>query len=549
MERRGQMKRLLNISVFLVVFAISGCYSDTSQDATLARAERAAEPLRVREFEREAMTPIQEAYAPAQKTVVTERLTPVGRRLATMDEPSSSSVSMIYPSVDCGIIQLDKRMPKEVQVDEPFEYVIKVTNLTDVPFANVVITEDLPDNFSLANTNPIVQRDGNKLVWKMVSLAARASEQVTIAGMATRLDSLRHYTTVTYTAQTSADVQVVQPMLELTKKAPAEVLLCEPIPVEFTVTNLGTGTTRDVKIVDALPEGLKTATGKREVVLDIGTLAAGQSQRVSVELRAAKTGVYVSKAVASSGSRLTTESEATVTTVRQPVLTIMKTGPERKYPDRPVTYEITVANVGDGPARNTVIEDTIPDEVTEVEASDGAKLSDSKLVWQLGTLAPEAVKKVRVSYTPTQVCILTNSATATATCAEAVTTSARTAIVGIGAVRLEVIDIDDPVEVGENTTYMVTVTNQGSAQDTNIHVVCTLEDTLEYVSSAGATTASIMGNTVDFAPLRTLAPKARAVWRLVVKGVRPGDVRFKVTLNTDQLVRPVEETEATHVYK
>ena len=543
------MKRLLNILVFLLVFAISGCYSDTSPETKLAEPGLPEESIRDRGLEREAVTPMPRAHAPAEETAVTERLTPVGRRLVTMDGPSTYSVSMVYPSADCGIIQLDKTMPKEVQLNEPFEYGIRITNLTDVPFSNVVVTEDLPDNFRLAGTNPTVQRDGNKLVWTMLSLGSRASEQVTVAGMATKIDSLKPYTTVTYTARTSADIQVVQPMLQLTKKAPAEALLCEPIPVEFTVANLGTGSTEDVKIVDTLPAGLKTADGKSEVTLDVGTLAAGQSRQFSVELKAAKTGVYVSKAVASSASRLTAESEATVTTVRQPVLTIAKNGPERKYPGRPVTYEITVANVGDGPAKNTVVEDTIPVEVVQVEASDGAKLSDSKLVWQLGTIEPQAVKTVRVSYTPTQVCILANSVTATADCAQAVTASARTSIVGIGAVRLEVIDIDDPVEVGGNTTYVITVTNQGSAEDTNIHVVCTLEDTLEYVSSAGATTGSIVGNTVNFAPLRSLAPKATAIWRLVARGVRPGDVRFKVTLNTDQLARPVEESEATHVYK
>ena len=543
------MKRLLNISVFLFVLAMSGCYSDTSQDLTLAETELPKEPLQGRGFEPEPVTAIQMAPAPAPKTVIIERPAPGRPKLVTTDEPSLYSISMTYPSPECGIIQLDKTMPREVQINEPFEYTIRVTNLTDAQLTNVMIAEDLPDNFRLASTNPTVQRDGNKLVWKMHSLGARVSEQVTVSGMATKIDSLKHYTTVSYAARALADVQVVQPMLELTKNAPAEALLCEPIPVEFTVTNLGTGSTRAVRIVDALPEGLKTADGKSEVVLDVGTLAAGESRQLAVELQAAKTGVYVSKAVASSTSRLRAESQATVTTVRQPVLTIVKAGPERKYPGRPVTYEITVANMGDGPARNTVIEDTIPAEVTEVEASDGAKLSDSKLVWQLGTLAPEAVKTVRVSYTPTQVCILANSASASAHCAETVTASARTSIVGIGAVRLEVIDIDDPVEVGENTTYVITVTNQGSAPDTNIHVVCALEDALRYVSSAGATTGSIIGNTVNFAPLRTLAPGATAIWRLVAEGARPGDTRFKVSLNTDQLARPVEENEATHVYE
>ena len=52
-----------------------------------------------------------------------------------------------------------------------------------------------------------------------------------------------------------------------------------------------------------------------------------------------------------------------------------------------------------------------------------------------------------------------------------------------------------------------------------------------------------------FAPLAKPAPKAKAEWRVVVKAVKAGDVRFKVTMNTDQLTRPVEETESTNLYE
>jgi len=114
---------------------------------------------------------------------------------------------------------------------------------------------------------------------------------------------------------------------------------------------------------------------------------------------------------------------------------------------------------------------------------------------------------------------------------------------------MEVIDLEDPIEVGSRTTYLITVTNQGSAPDTNIRIVCALEDKIQYVSSGGATAGSIMGNTASFAPLHSLAPKARATWQVVVRGVRPGDVRFRVTMSSDQLTRPVEETEATHLYE
>jgi hypothetical protein len=54
---------------------------------------------------------------------------------------------------------------------------------------------------------------------------------------------------------------------------------------------------------------------------------------------------------------------------------------------------------------------------------------------------------------------------------------------------------------------------------------------------------------VKFFPLSSLEPKARAAWRVVVAAVKPGDVRFKAVMNVDQLTRPVEETESTHIYE
>ena len=91
--------------------------------------------------------------------------------------------------------------------------------------------------------------------------------------------------------------------------APAEALLCEPIQVEFVVTNTGTGAAQNVQIVDTLPAGLQTTDGKGKIVLDAGTLAAGESRRFSIKLRATKTGTYVNKAVATSAAGLTAESE------------------------------------------------------------------------------------------------------------------------------------------------------------------------------------------------------------------------------------------------
>jgi len=494
----------------------------------------------------EELQPVTTEFVAPSRTY--ETVTPA-TGLVAVDEADGHILSMTYPRADYGIIQIDKAMPKEIRLNEPFTYAIKVTNLTNMMLTDVVITETLSKEFTFKGSDPTALSNNNKLVWEINSLGPKAGKSIKISGVASDTDQLEHCTAITHTMRDCAMVRVVQPTLELAKMAPAEALLCEPIPVEFVVTNTGTGAAQNVQIVDTLPAGMQTVDGKGKVVLDAGTLAAQESRRFSIKLRATKTGVYVNKATATSASGLRAESEPTLTNVRQPILALTKAGPQRQYLGRPISYEITVINKGDGPARNTMIEDIIPPGMASIEATAGAQLSTSKLVWELGTLEPNTSKKVRVSYVPTKEGDVMATATASAYCAETVTDTAKTRITGIAATRLEVVDLEDPVEVGNTTTYVITVINQGSAADTNVRVVCTLDDKLQYVSSAGATAGSIMGRTVSFAPLRNLDPRTKATWRVVVRGARAGDVRFKATMHTDTLALPVEQTEATHVYQ
>ncbi|HNS21723.1 MAG TPA: choice-of-anchor D domain-containing protein [Sedimentisphaerales bacterium] len=474
---------------------------------------------------------------------------PVGRDLVSVDEPAGSSLSITYPRPDYGIIQIDKTLPQEVRLNTPFAYKIQVTNLTEMMLTKITITETISKDFEFKGAEPIARVDRNSLVWEIDSLGPRASKSIKISGTATVARPLEHSTAITHTVEGSGVMKVVEPTLELAKNAPAEALLCEPIEVEFVVTNTGTGAAQNVQIVDTLPAGLQTTDGKGKVTLDAGTLAAGESRRFSIKLRATKTGTYVNKAVATSASGLKAESEPTLTNVRQPVLTLVKAGPKRQYLGRAMSYELTVTNKGDGPAQNTMIEDIIPPGVTAIEATAGAQFSGSKLIWEIGTLAPNASKTVQVSYTPTREGELMATATATAYCAEPVTDSSRTIITGIAASRLEVIDQLDPVEVNTNNTYIITVTNEGTAADTNVRITVVLDDKLQYVTSAGATAGSVMGKTVTFTPLRGLEPKNKATWRVVVRGAVAGDARFKVTMHTDQLALPEEQTIATRIYR
>jgi len=459
--------------------------------------------------------------------------------------------SLAYPTGDrstSGVL-IEKGIPQEVSVGQPFEYVIRVTNLTSLELHDVVVTDSIPGNFNLSDATPNWRsRDGGVATWVMSNLGPRESREIRVRGDASETGMVTTCATVSYNTQLCAAIKVVQPALKLVKAMTPAVLQCEEIEVKYTVSNNGSGAARNVKITDTLPEGLVTVNDKSAVVTPVGTLGPGESKTYAIKLRATKTGSFSNRAVASADGGLESESSAQ-TVVTRPVLAITKQGPESLYVGRNITYTITVRNTGDGEARDTVVEDSLASSVEFVSASDGGALNGRNVVWNLGTLAPDAARTLSLTVKPSAKTSVRNVATASAFCADAVTATTDTAVKGIPAILLEVVDVNDPVEVGGQTTYVITATNQGSALGRNVRIVCTLEDAHQFVSASGATRGSSDGKTVTFEALPELAVGGKATWKVVVRAASEADARFKVTMTEDQLKRPVEETEATNFYK
>ncbi len=118
------------------------------------------------------------------------------------------------------------------------------------------------------------------------------------------------------------------------------------------------------------------------------------------------------------------------------------------------------------------------------------------------------------------------------------------------ALLIEVSDTDDPVEVGAETTYEIRVANTGTKTETNVQVVCTLPEQVDFRSAKGGTNLhhSIEGREVSFEPVAKLAPRADVVYRIQVRGKLAGDVRFRVRVRADGLSEPILREESTRFY-
>lgn len=491
-----------------------------------------------------------EAAIAQQNRRAAGRPAPVGRGYeAGTRAPAMDRTEKAYPTGDraTSILLLERLTPAEVRRGDRIVYEIRLTNLTAARISDVALIEQFPPTFRVDSASPEPgRREGSQATWRYESIGPGASELIRIQGATDREAELNWCATVTFNTVACARTRIVEPELTLSKSAPSEVLLCDEIPLRFVVANKGSGVARRVRIADDLPAGLSLANGETRLVFDAGDLGAGESREFGVVARASRAGEFRNSARASDDSGLSATAEA-ATIVRKPELEVTKTAPAMRFVGRPAEFEIVVRNTGDAPARDTILTDAIPLRTEFVRADGAGQFSAGRVNWRLGTIAPGETRTVHVQVRCADRGVAENRAVARAYCAEG-TASATIDIKGIPAILLEVVDLDDPIEVGADVTYEIVVTNQGSSDGTNILVECVLPPEEQFVSATGPSSARADGQTVRFERVPVLRPKARLTYRVIVRGIRPGDLRFGVSLQSDQTDSPVTETESTHAY-
>ncbi len=446
-------------------------------------------------------------------------------------------------------ITISKTAPARALVGDKVPYSITVCNPGKAAAENVVVTDTLPKGIKYVSSAPRASVKGGTLTWKLGTLAPGACKKLGVTMQATQTGTFVNRVGVTarhgLSAKAQATTRVTQPALTLTKTAPAKAAVCDPITYTMIVKNTGTAPATNVKLTDTLPGGI-TYQGSKQVTANLGTLAPGASKKVEFAVSTKTAGTYKNTAVVT-GDRGLKATAAATTVVTAPKLAITKTGPKTRLL-RPtgavVTYDIVVKNVGKAAAKPTVVVDTLPAGTRFLKASAGGTHSAGKVTWNLGTFAAGASRKLSVSVAPTKLGVITNTVTASACCTSA-TAKASTLIKGIPAVLLECVDSTDPVEVGTQTTYTITVTNQGWGPLTNVKVGCVVPAGLKVVRTTGG---KVSGKNVSFPAVKSLGSKGVATFKVVVKGVKGGDQRFKVSLTSDQTKTPVTETESTNVF-
>ncbi len=229
-------------------------------------------------------------------------------------------------------------------------------------------------------------------------------------------------------------------------------------------------------------------------------------------------------------------------------LALTKTGPAYRYKDRDAVWDIKVANAGDVPLTGVMVRDLLPPQLTFASAEAGGQLENGQVVWNVGTLQPREEKLVRVTTHCTDLSPrVVNVATASADSGLQARAEAPIEIRGLAAFRMELRDLNDPVEVGNKTSYIMTVTNQGSLPGSQVVVTAEVPVEMRIVDVKGPSAHHLDGQKVTFEPVDSVPAGAQLDYSIEVQALRPGDVRFRAWLSSATLTTPVLEEESTNI--
>jgi len=455
--------------------------------------------------------------------------------------PASASASAAAGKVHCvdatgGLIRMSKVMPAEANLGAEFFATLNLTAQACV--GNVVVRETIPAGATYVRSEPSGTLEGNQLVWKIGDIDAGQTVTAKIWFKADQEGTLVNCATVSADPRVCGGTFIGKAALAIEKSGPETAVLGSDVTYNIIVKNTGTAIAHNVVLTDPVPEGL---TGQ-PVTLNLGDIGPGQSKPATVTFKANQRGKFCNVATATSSNAGKVSDDA-CTTVLVPGLKVAKTGTQEQILGRNADYEIVVSNVGDTALQNVVVSDTAPAE-TSIVSAPGATLSGNKATWTLAELKPGARQTVAIKLTSKVAGKHCNTVTATA---GSLTDSAQACTLwrGIAAVLLEVVDDPDPIQVGENTTYTIKVTNQGFADIRNVKIVAHFDDE---VTPVGAAQGTISGKTVTFPAVGTLPAKQTITYTIAVRGSSAGDSRNKIILTSDELKAPVEEEESTTVY-
>ncbi len=426
-------------------------------------------------------------------------------------------------------------------------YVLDLTVKACIDVCHVEVNAMLPDGVTLVKSDPEgATQKNDQIGWVFDSMKKGEVRHSRVTLRADREGDLCVCFCVTAVPVQFCTILCAKPILECSKCGPEEVCPGDPIHYTITVTNKGSCNAEEVVVTDIVPDGIEHSSGLRTLTFKLGTIEPCQTKKINACFTAVKRGKVCNKINVTACNANPTSCEW-CTCICCCAVDLVKTGPKERMIGGTADYQITVTNPGDKTLTNVVVTDQAPSATSIVSVKPEGSVSGNQAVWQFPELKPGEKKDFFITLTtctPGFFCnkVHVDNSQHCQACAEACTRWK-----GRAALNACFGDSENPICIGETNTYTLRLTNQGSEEDTNVNVVIRFPAEITPLSASGDSQAKVSGNTVTFAPIKTLGPRQTVQFRVEGQAKQSGDARIKAEITSDSIKTPIVEEDSTIV--
>jgi len=436
----------------------------------------------------------------------------------------------------------------DINVGQPCELMLTVKNSGDANASDVVVDVFFPRSVRLTAASPKPATAETSVVWEFPSLDAGEEREIHITMIPSQRGELAANANVRFSSAATMLLAVEEPMLKVAMKGPSEVMMGEPASHVVTVSNPGTGVAHNVTLEVTIPEGLQHPKGKR-LKMDLGSVNPGEQRSVRLSLTAVAGGSQNVGVIATSGTELRQTANAAVS-VLAPSLNLTVDGPALRYVGRDARYSLKLANDGQAVTNNVRAMYVVPKGFEYLYASRGGKYDETTrtVTWFVGSVSPKEAIDLSLKLKPVELGEFSHVARAVSEHGAIANAKAATRIEGTASLVLEVLDLDDPVEIGRETAYEVRVRNEGSKQAQNVGLSIELPNGVKLLNIKGPTQHIAESGLVVFKALPALEPGKTAIFQIHIQGADEGNHRVRARLTSDSIQEPLTVEELTRFY-
>lgn len=448
-------------------------------------------------------------------------------------------------------MEIQKRAPNEVQVGIPATFTLLVRNVGNATAFDVHVVDSVPKGAKLVRTSPQAQPNGlNGLSWKLGEMAAGAEQTITIELIPESEGEIGSVASVNFAVQASVRTMSTQPKLVVKQLLEPLVLGGESVKIMIDVSNAGTGTARNVRLEEDVPQNMRHASGAKVLELSVGDLAPGESQKFDIELTAVSAG-KVSNILRAVAENAAANESATTIEVVSPKLQIGVEGPKLRYLERQATYTASITNTGTAMATDILLICHLPSGLQFNSAENLGEYIPNQhaVMWRLAELASGKTVATKFTLMPVEEgdFVLRMQADAHSIRAEAVEKPVR--VEGQSELAFSIEDDNDPIETDGKTTYVIKIVNTGTRLDSDVQLQIDLPDGAIVEQVDAPVSYQTSQKAVQFAPIPQMKSKDQTTIRIAVRHTREGTHVLRAQLKSKLRPGAVIKEESTQVYR